>query len=165
MADETKPNDPAVTTPPVVPPEDNNGSKADAHWQKIADERFAENEKLKKELEEAKKAKTETNEIETLRIKVAEIEKAKEVDRLESDYPDIEPSLLLGRTPEDQKAIVEKQRVRSKDHFEKSIDVNAPHYTQNDLDTQIESIKKSNRNPIEQASEVLRVNRLKREST
>lgn len=161
MAEENKPNDLPETIPPVVNPADNNGSNANAHWQKIADERYTENERLKKELEEVKKTQNTTEE---LRQRLQAIEADKERTRLESEYPDIEPDLLLGKTPEDQKSIVERQRKRATEHYKNSIDVNPPQYTKSELDTQITNIKNSGKNPVEKAQAVLALERLQRDA-
>ena len=163
MADDTKTNDQSGN-PPVNPP-DNNGSKADAHWQKIADDRFKENENLKKELDELKKKGGEKSEVEELRTKITAIETDKEKARLETEYPDIEPDLILGKSPEEQKAIVDRQRERAKTYHQNSIDVNPPQYSQSEIDDQIKNINQSNKNPIQKAQEVMKLQRLRREST
>lgn len=161
MAEENKPNDQKSNDKIVVPPADNNGSNADAHWQKIADQRFAENEQLKKDLEEAKKKSESKTELEELRAKINVIETEKEKTRLETEYPDIEPDLILGKTPDEQKQIVERQRLRTTNFQKNSIDVNAPQYTQQDIDSSVEKLQKSNLTPIQKAQEVLRLNRLR----
>ena len=163
MADEPKPN--AQSGNPPVNPPDNKDSKADAHWQKIADERFKENETLKRENEELKKKSGADNESAELRKRLDDIEKDKEKNRLEGEYPDIEPDLLLGKTPDEQKSIVERQRKRAETYQNSKIDVNPPQYTQSEFDTQITNIKNSTKNPIQKAQEVMRLNRLRRESS
>jgi hypothetical protein len=163
MADENKPND-QIVTPLASNEPDNKDSNSVAHFQKIADQRLNENETLKKELEtlKANSKSADATELEILRAEVKEIKTSKERERIESEYSDIEPDLLMGKTPEQQKEIVEKQRARTKEHFKNSIDVNEPQYSQSDIDTQIDQVKSTNRNPIQQATEVLRLERLKR---
>lgn len=125
--------------------------------QSVADRTQAENERLKKELEEVK---GKTSEVEQLKTEMAEIKKEKEVALLETTYPDIEPELLFGKTAEDQAKIVEKQRARTKEFSANAIDVNTPQYTQTEFETQKENIKKSTKTPIEKAMEIQKLQRL-----
>lgn len=164
MSDEKKPNDPEGNGQPPVTPPDPKGSPTDTHWQKIAEDRRIELEKKQKELDDAKKS-NEQSDYEKLKAELAEINKERAIDLLEKTYPDIEPVLLLGRTAEDQKAIVEKQRARATKFAETSIDVNAPQYTESEMSQQVESIKKTNQSPIAKAAAILRLNRLQRENS
>lgn len=161
MADENKSNDPNGTEKPVDQ-KDNNGSNAQAHWQKIADERYNEIEKLKQEKNELLE-KTKNTETEELRNRLRAIENEKTIEMLTKKYPDIEPNLLLGKEDSEIENLVENQRKRTKTYLANTIDINAPQYTQKDIDQQIDTIKKSNKTPIEKAQEVLKLNRLSRE--
>lgn len=160
MADENKPNDQSGSANSDYQ-KDNKDSNSVAHFQKIADERFRENERLRSEIEALKKSSGD-DEATKLKQRLDAIEIASERKLLESEYPDIEPDLIIGKDPATIKQIVERQRKRSQEFAEKQIDVNPPSYTQNEYDAQIDIIKKSNKNPIQKAQEVLRLNRLKR---
>lgn len=132
--------------------------------QSQADKTQAENDRLKKELEEAKKEKEDKSELEVMKQELLEIKKTKEFERIEKEYADIEPELLYGKTPEEQKEVVERQRARTKEFTAKSIDVNAPQYSENDINAQIDAVGKSSKSPIQQAMEIQKLERLKRES-
>jgi len=166
MAEDIKPNDP-TGTPPSVNPADNNGSKVtpDQHWQKIANDRFNENEQLKKDLEELKKNNSVNSEVETLRSEIEQLKTDKERQKLEAEYPDIEPDLLLGKTPDERKNIADRQRERTKKHYEQSIDVNPPQYTASEYADQVQAVQQSNKTPLEKAQAILRLGRQQRESS
>lgn len=160
MADETKPDD-QKGTPKDVNPDDNKDSKNAAHWQRIAEERRLENEKLKKDIDDAKKSNSEET-VKELQDRLKNIETSNKKANLEQKYPDIEPDLLINKSDDEIDEIVKKQRDRAKKYQQQTIDVNPPNLSQTQLDEQISTIKKSNLSPIEKAKKIMHLERQQR---
>lgn len=118
-------------------------------------------EELKKQLAEKEKS---TSQLEKLEAKVTAMEKEKEKVVLEKLYPDIEPDLIVGLTPEKQKEVVEKQRKRLEEYNKNKIDINAPQYSKNEVDMQLDQLRKPGGNPIDKAAKAYKIMKMKRES-
>lgn len=161
MVDDKKSDD-QTGTPPDVDPDDNKDSKSVAHWQRIAEERRNDNERLKKQIEDAKNSKSEDT-VKELQERLLAIEGERTKAKLEKEYPDIEPDLLLGKTDDEVKNIVERQRERQKKYQQSTIDVNPPNLSQQQYDEQVSTIKKSNMSPIEKAKKILHLERQQRQ--
>jgi len=149
MSDDTKAKDQKdtkdsdKTDKPDVKPKDDRDSKADEHWQKIAEERRVENEKIKLELAEAKKSKDQRTELDDMKAELAEIRKEKEIKTLSEKYPDVESELLSGKTPEEQERLVTNQRKRLEERYQFTIDVNPPTYSEKDISSAVKDIAKN----------------------
>lgn len=101
-----------------------------------------EAERKKNEKPEENKVVTElTARVEELSTSLSNISRERESQVLETKYPDIAPSLLVGKTEEEQTAIVTAQRERMKNHFGNLPSPHAPNFSQTEIDEKIKAIK------------------------
>lgn len=124
--------------------------------QSVADQREKENAELRKQLEDKK------TEFQEFRTELDEIKNERETKNLEMKYPDIEPELLQGRTPEQIEKVVEKQRARMKEINRDKIDITPPDLSATDLQKEVENVRSSQMAPVEKAKEIMRLQRLTR---
>ena len=101
-----------------------------------------DNKDDKKESEFDKLSKELKDKIGEVDKKLEKINQASEVEKLQKDYPDILPELLVGKDEEQIKATVEKQRVMNKKMYGDSKHFTAPTYDDvKDVDKEIDEIK------------------------
>lgn len=118
------------------------------------DKQESEFDKLSKEL------KDKIGEVDK---KLEKINKASEVEKLQKDYPDILPELLVGKDEEQLKATVEKQRAMNKKIYGDSKHFTAPTYDDvKDIDKEIDEIKADKSISSEkQAVKIMQLNRVR----
>jgi hypothetical protein len=161
MNDDSKPDD-SKDIPKGVNPEDNKDFKGVEHFQAIADKKQVEIEELKKQLAEKEKS---ISDVDKLKSEIEEMKTADEKKRIETEYPDIEPDLILGKSPEEQKDIVDRQRKRFEKFRTESIDINAPQNQDTNIDQLIDEISKSNKTPLQKSAEISKLQRQARENS
>lgn len=121
-----------------------DAEKVIADAKKIEDDKKETEEKEKKEKEDKEKSEVEKlkDEISKMRGEIGEFNNAKRKEFLEKEFPDIEADLLAGKTDEQIKPIVEKQREKMKKMFGDSKGFLKPKYeTVDDIDKAIEEAK------------------------
>lgn len=112
----------------------------------IADKKRDDDDKKKKDDDEKKKSDVEKlgDEIKTLRNEIGNFNIEKKKGELEKEYPDILPELLVGKTDEQIKAVVEKQREMNKKNYGDSRGFLKPKYeSADDVEKEIEETKKN----------------------
>lgn len=116
-----------LMTEPVVPPkegktppkeEESDDEKSKKGFQRVITDKDNEIQKLRKEIEEKNKlieeGKKTPEQLAEMQKTLDAMVKEKEIARLDAEYPDILPELLVGKTPEECEKIAEKQRSRVK---------------------------------------------------
>ncbi len=108
--------------------------KADEEAKKKADEKKTESEK---EMEKMR------GDLKTMAEALQVFNDGKRRDELETEYPDIEPDLLVGKTDEQIEKIVEKQRAKNKEIYGDSKFFIKPKYeSEDDIQKEIDEVKK-----------------------
>lgn len=117
----------------------------------------------KKETELEKTIKGLNEKLDDTTKALAKINKDKEIETLEKQYPDILPELLVGKDEEAQKAMVDKQRTKNKKIYGDSKHFTAPTYDDvKDVDKEIEEIKADKTLSSErQAVKIMQLTRVK----
>ncbi len=94
---------------------------------------------------------------------MGELKKEKEIATYQKTFPDIVPDLLIGKTDEEIKKIVENQRAINKRLYGDSQRFSLPNYeSADDVDKEIEALKKDQELGAESSAvEVLKLNRAK----
>lgn len=121
-----------------------DAEKIIADAKKVEDDKTKKEEKEKKEAEEKDKSEVEKlkDEIKEMRDEIGNFNTAKRKEVLEKEYPDIEADLLVGKTDEQIKDVVEKQREKTKKMYGDSKGFLIPKYeTVDDIDKEIEALK------------------------
>ncbi len=121
-----------------------DAEKIIADAKKLDDDKKELEEKEKKEKDDKEKSEVEKlkDEIKEMRGEIGEFNNVKRKEFLEKEYPDIEADLLAGKTDEQIKPIVEKQREKMKKMFGDSKGFLKPKYeTVDDIDKAIEEAK------------------------
>ena len=128
--------------------------KLKSNLPKKDDDKESETEKLSKELK---------GKIDEVNKKLDTINKTNEVEKLQKEYPDILPELLVGKDEEQIKAIVEKQRAMNKKIYGDSKHFTAPTYDDvKDVDKEIDEIKgDKSMSADKQAVKIMQLNRVK----
>jgi len=126
-----------------------------------------EKERKEKEKEKGDKEKTEveklSEELKSVRKEINNFNTEKKKSELEKEFPDILPELLVGKTDEQIKAVVEKQREMNKKNYGDSKGFLKPKYESvDDIEKEIEEVKKNkNLRGDNSAIEVMRLTREK----
>lgn len=143
--------------------------------QKLTDGDIA-SKKLKGELEEALKKLEEAGkqqpgneqlapllkQIETLTASVQTLSNEKESSVLREKYPDILPRLLLGKSPEEQEAIVKDQREIMQKHYGSAPSPHMPKYKDaSEIDERIKVVKADS--SMSASEKILEIENLKEE--
>lgn len=115
-------------------------SEKDAIAKKALEE-LEEERKKKKEPEKDEIVSQLTAKVDELSNSLSNISRERESQLLETQYPDIAPALLIGKTDEEKTAIVTAQRERMKSHFGSLPSAHAPNFTQTELDEKIKAVK------------------------
>ena len=122
-----------------------DAEKVIADAKKIDDDKKTKEEKEKKEKDNKEKSEVEKlkDELKEMREEIGGFNLVKRKEKLEKEYPDIEADLLVGKTDEQIKPIVEKQREKMKKMFGDSKGFIKPKYeTVDDIDKEIDEAKK-----------------------
>lgn len=118
-------------------------------------EKDVEMKKLEKELADLKTqggAPSETalqiaemnKTISTLSENLQTLQSEKERDVLVKEYPDIVPELLIGKTKDEQKRLVEAQRAKTQAQYESAPSAHTPRFTDRaSVENEIESVRKN----------------------
>ena len=143
-----------------------DAEKIIADAKKLGDEKTEKEEKEKREKEDKEKSEIELlkDEIKEMRSEIGNFNTEKKKESLAKEYPDIEPDLLVDKTDEQIKAVVEKQRERSKKLYGDSKGFLQPKYESiDDIDKEIEAIKNDKTQHGDQGA--LKILQLKREKS
>ena len=138
--------------------------KVIADAEKLENEKKEKEEKEKKEKEDKDKSDIQklNDKIDGLQTEIGNFNTEKKKESLAKEYPDIEPDLLVGKTDEQIKDVVEKQRERSKKLYGDSKGFIKPKYESiDDIDKEIELVKNDKTQRGDQGA--LKVLQLKRE--
>lgn len=122
-----------------------DAEKIIADAKKLEDDKKVEEEKEKKEKDDREKSEVEklSGEIESMRKEIGNFNVEKKKSELEKEYPDILPELLIGKTDEQIKTVVEKQRGMNKKNYGDSKGFLKPKYeSADDIEKEIEETKK-----------------------
>ena len=141
-----------------------DAEKIIADAKKLETEKTEKEEKEKKEKEDKEKSEIELlkDEIKEMRGEIGNFNTEKKKESLAKEYPDIEPDLLVGKTDEQIKDVVEKQRERSKKLYGDSKGFIKPKYESvDDIDKEIELVKNDKTQRGDQGA--LKIMNLKRE--
>ena len=122
-----------------------------------------DNKDDKKETEFEKISKDLKTKLDDVTKKLEKIDQASEITKLQKEYPDILPELLVGKDEEQIKATVEKQRVMNKKIYGDSKHFSAPTYDDvKDVDKEIDEIKADKSLSSEkQAVKIMQLGRIK----
>ena len=123
-----------------------NANDKIAENEKTRQEKKDKSERSEKEEKEKKKSDVEKlgDEIKTLRNEIGNFNTEKKKGELGKEYPDILPELLVGKTDEQIKAVVEKQREMNKKNYGDSRGFLKPKYeSADDVEKEIEDTKKN----------------------
>lgn len=75
---------------------------------------------------------------------ISSMQSEKEKEVLAREYPDIVPELLLGKTPEERKTLVEAQRAKTKAQFESAPSAHTPRFTDRaSVEKELDNVKTS----------------------
>lgn len=87
--------------------------------------------------------------IKTLGSTISNMEKDKERERLRSQYPDIVPDMIIGRTPEEIERLVKEQRDTIEKNYVRQPSAHAPQYaSRSEIETEMEKINADKTIPI-----------------
>ncbi len=124
----------------IISRKDSDFTKTKAALEKLKSKKPKQDDKEDSEIVKENKALKKS--IDEIGKKLDKINQASETEALTKKYPDILPEILVGKTEEEQKSIVDKQRTKNKKLYGDSKEFTQPTYDDvDDVDKKLDEVK------------------------